>query len=86
MSIQAQLRDAILKVLPDVECVIGWGSGADPLRNAPLFMKTAEDVERFEVGPLAVINLAVFLQEYKEHKVGIVVKGCDSRSVVQMLA
>ncbi|MDL2272725.1 4Fe-4S binding protein [Desulfovibrio sp. OttesenSCG-928-I05] len=86
MSIQAQLRDAILKVLPDVECVIGWGPGPDPLRNAPLFMKTPDDVERFEAGPLSVSNLAVFLQEYKGNKVGIVVKGCDSRSVVQMLA
>ena len=82
----SQVRETILKVLPDVECVIGWGPGADPLRAAPLFMKTPEDVEKFSVGPLAVNNLAVFLNEYKGHKVGIVVKGCDSRSVVQLLA
>lgn len=81
-----ELKDAILKVLPDVERVIGWGPGPDPLRSAPLFMRGPEDVERFMAGPLAVNNPAVFLPEYKGHKVGVVVKGCDSRSVVQLIA
>ncbi len=81
-----ELKEAILKVLPEVECVIGWGPGPDPLRAAPLFMRKPEDVEAFMAGPLAVNNPAVFLPEYKGHKVGIVVKGCDSRSVVQLIA
>ena len=41
-------------LLPDVECVIGWGPGPDPLRSAPYFMTTAEDVANFTAGPLAV--------------------------------
>ncbi len=81
-----ELKDAILKVLPEVECVIGWGPGPDPLRSAPFFMRKPEDVGAFAAGPLAVNNPAVFLPEYKGHKVGIVVKGCDSRSVVQLIA
>ncbi|MCC8194936.1 MAG: 4Fe-4S binding protein [Deltaproteobacteria bacterium] len=81
-----QLKEAIRKVLPEVECVIGWGPGPDPLRGAPLFMRKLEDVDAFAAGPLAVNNPAVFLPEYKGHKVGIVVKGCDSRSVVQLIA
>ena len=81
-----KLKDTILKVLPDVECVIGWGPGPDPLRAAPLFMRTSEDVDVFVAGALAVNNTAVFLPEYKGRKVGIVVKGCDSRSVVQLIA
>jgi len=81
-----ELKEAILKVLPEVECVIGWGPGPDPLRGAPLFMRKPEDVDAFAAGPLAVNNPAVFLPEYKGHKVGIVVKGCDSRSIVQLIA
>ena len=81
-----ELKDAILKVLPEVDCVIGWGPGPDPLRGAPLFMRKPEDVEAFAAGPLAVNNPAVYLPEYKGRKVGIVVKGCDSRSVVQLVA
>lgn len=83
---QKELKDAIMKVLPEVDCVIGWGPGPDPLRGAPLFIRKAEDVEKFMAGPLAVNNPAVFLPEYKGKKVGIVVKGCDSRSVVQLIA
>lgn len=81
-----ELKEAILKVLPEVECVIGWGPGPDPLRGAPLFMRNSEDVDMFMAGPLAVSNPAVFLPEYKGRKVGVVVKGCDSRSVVQLVA
>ncbi|MDR3088338.1 MAG: 4Fe-4S binding protein [Desulfobulbaceae bacterium] len=81
-----ELKGAIRKVLPDVDCVIGWGPGPDPLRSAPFFMRKPEEVDAFVVGPLAVNNPAVFLPEYKGKKVGIVVKGCDSRSVVQQIA
>ncbi len=80
------LKKMILDVLPKVELVIGWGPGPDALHGAPLFMRAPEDVENFMAGPLAVQNPAVFLPEYKGHKVGIVVKGCDSRSVVQLVA
>ena len=86
MSMNEELKAAINAVLPDVECVIGWGPGADPLRSAPHFMSTPEDVAAFVAGPLAVNNTALFLPEYKGRKVGVVVKGCDSRSVVQLLA
>ena len=81
-----ELKGAIRKVLPDVDCVIGWGPGPDPLRSAPFFMRKPEEADAFVAGPLAVNNPAVFLPEYKGKKVGIVVKGCDSRSVVQLIA
>ncbi|MCL2341239.1 MAG: 4Fe-4S binding protein [Proteobacteria bacterium] len=81
-----ELKGAIRTILPDVDCVIGWGPGPDPLRSAPFFMRKPEEVDAFAAGPLAVNNPAVFLPEYKGKKVGIVVKGCDSRSVAQLIA
>jgi ferredoxin len=86
LALQEQLKQMILDVLPQVECVIGWGPGPEPLRASPLFMRNAGDVERFALSPLAVQNPAVFLPEYKGRKVGVVVKGCDSRSVVQLIS
>lgn len=86
MSTQEELKQIILKVLPEVECVIGWGPGPDPLRASPCFMRAAPDVDSFVAGPLAAANTALFLPEYKGKKVALVVKGCDSRSVVQLIS
>ena len=48
-------------------------------------MKTPEDVDKLVWGPFNVNNPAVYLPSFKGKKVGIVVKGCDSRSVVEQL-
>lgn len=79
-----ELKDAIKKRLPDLECVLGWTEGHDAAHAVPLFMRTAADVDRLIWGPLSVQNLSVYLPYFKGKKVGIVVKGCDARSVVEM--
>lgn len=85
MSIQEELKSAITAALPDVTCVIGWGAGPEALRDAPLFMRKEEDVEGFTAGFLSVNNPALYLPEYTGTKVAVVVKGCDARSVGQLL-
>ncbi|MDR1241726.1 MAG: 4Fe-4S dicluster domain-containing protein [Deltaproteobacteria bacterium] len=90
MAIHEQLKKIILDTLPGVECVIGWGPGQDALHGSPVFMRKPEDVDSFMDTPLgafgAVNNLALFLPELSGKKVGVVVKGCDSRSIVQLVA
>jgi ferredoxin len=86
LSAQEELKKIILEALPQVQCVIGWGPGPEPLRASPLFMRRPEDADLFLAGPQAVQNTALFLPEWKGRKVGVVVKGCDSRSVVQLLS
>lgn len=80
-----QLKDAIREKLPDLDLVIGWGPGFDALHVTPLFMRKPEDVDKFVFGPLCVNNLATYLTGLKGRKIGLVVKGCDSRSVVELL-
>ena len=65
--------------------MIGWQEGYDAVHTVPLFMKTPEDVDKLVWGPFNVTNPAVYLPSFKGKKVGIVVKGCDSRSVVELL-
>jgi len=86
MSIQEELKNAVKAALPDVECVIGWGDGPEALRSAPLFMRSATDVEGVRVGYFSVNNPALYLPEYKGKKVAVLAKGCDARSVGQLLA
>jgi coenzyme F420-reducing hydrogenase delta subunit/ferredoxin len=80
-----ELKAKIKASLDGLECVIGWRQGFDALHSAPAFMKSPEDVDKLVWGPLNVTNLAVYLPSFKGRKVGIVVKGCDSRSVVELL-
>ncbi|BDQ35591.1 4Fe-4S dicluster domain-containing protein [Pseudodesulfovibrio portus] len=80
-----ELKQKIKDRLPELDVVIGWEQGFDPLRATPLFMKTPEDVDRLIAGPLCVHNLATHLTGLKGRKVGIIVKGCDSRTVVELL-
>ena len=85
MSRLDELKTRIKEALPGLECVIGWQKGFDSLHNTPLFMRSDADVDKLEWGPLNVHNPAVYLPPFRGKKVGIVVKGCDSRSVVELL-
>lgn len=85
MSRLEELKTRIKEALPGLECVIGWQKGFDALHNTPLFIRSEADVDKLEWGPLNVHNPAVYLPTMAGKKVGIVVKGCDSRSVVELL-
>lgn len=81
----ADLKAKIKEKLPELDCVIGWKVGFDAAHATPHFMHNPEDVDALTWGPLNVHNLATYLPSYKGKKVGIVVKGCDGRSVVELL-
>lgn len=68
-----------------LDVVIGWQQGYDPLHNTPLFMTRPEDVEKLVWGPLNTHNPATYLPGLRGKKVGVVVKGCDSRSIVELV-
>ena len=85
MSRLEDLKARIKEALPGLECVICWQKGYDPLHNTPLFMRTEADVDKLDWGPLCVHNPAVYLPSFRGKKIGVVVKGCDSRSVVELL-
>ena len=84
----AELKEKIKQALPELDCVLGWRHGHDTAHAVPHFMRSPEDVDKLIWGPLNVQNLAVYLPPLLSKgkgKVGIVVKGCDSRSVVELL-
>jgi ferredoxin len=85
MSNLEQLKTKIKEKLPDLDMVIGWEQGFDPLRATPLYIRTEADVDKLIWNPLCVHNLATYLPSLKGKKVGIVVKGCDSKSIIELL-
>ena len=67
-----------------VNHIIGFESGSLKFTNTPLITKDKEDVGRLVINPFIVNNLSVFLTEL-QGRVGIVAKGCDSRSIVSLI-
>ena len=85
-SVNKEIIAAIKKVLPDVECIISWGPGPDALHAAPCFITSGAEAETSNAGFFSVNNPALYLPEYKGKKVAVVAKGCDSRSIGQLVA
>ncbi len=80
-----ELKHAMKAKLPELDCIIGWREGHDAAHAMPHFMFDEADVDSLQWGPFNVQNLATYLPQWKGKKVGILVKGCDSRSVVELL-
>ncbi|WP_051445117.1 4Fe-4S dicluster domain-containing protein [Desulfocurvus vexinensis] len=86
-ALREALRRAAREALAGgAELVLGWGPGPGPATLAPLFAASPEECDRLDFGPGAVQNLAGSLRGLAGRKVAVCVKGCDSRSVVQLLA
>ncbi len=83
------IRDEARKILEakKVDIVIGYGQGDNPMRTQPVFIDNATDVDQLVWPSFGLINLANYLTRYRTtpHKIGIVTKGCDSRSIVALL-
>jgi formate dehydrogenase subunit beta len=83
-----KLQDEIKKILDrnDVKHVICYSKGTYGFQTTPYFVSKKNDIERIIFSPLCVNNLSLYVKfEDGTEKIGIVVKGCDSRSLVQMI-
>jgi len=80
----------------DVKYLIGWRKGTYGFRVTPHFVSKPEEADNLIFSPLCSNNLATYLtmaeklpvprgQEADTRKVAILVKGCDSRAVVQQM-
>ncbi len=80
----------------DVKHLIGWRKGTFGYRVAPHWVEDPGDVEELVFSPLCNSNLTTYLtlaerlplpkgEEPDRRKQALLVKGCDSRSVIQLL-
>ena len=67
-----------------IEYLVGFALGSLKFTTTPLITRDKEDVDRLVINSFIANNLANFLTELKG-PVGIVAKGCDSRSVVSLI-
>lgn len=98
VDIEDKLREVSKKIIsatPDLKYIIGYEKGSDSLRVTPSFAKSLEDVDKFIISPFCANNLTIYLTrplterfttaKEEKNKTGIVVKGCDSRALVQLI-
>ena len=65
-----------------VEMLIGFRKGSLPMMNEPCFVRSEAEVEQLVWDSNCGINLANYLTNRQEEKIGIFAKGCDSRNIV----
>lgn len=87
MKVEEMLREEAGKLLAkgEVKCIIGW-ERVGSLEARPLFAKSPEESRKLHYSPLCSSNLATYFKlNGVQGKIGLVVKGCDSRAVVQLI-
>jgi formate dehydrogenase subunit beta len=67
-----------------VDWIVGFETGSLKFATTPLITQDAADAERLVINPFITNNLANFLTGIKG-RVGIVAKGCESRSIVSLI-
>jgi ferredoxin len=84
---EQRIREIARQLLAEkrVDLVIGFERGTLPLRASPVFVREAIHVDRLIWDCFCENNLAKYLLPLKNHRVAIVAKGCDSRSIVALM-
>src|SRR4030043_1721281 len=85
-DMEQELRKEARKLLEEgnVDYILGFARGSLKFTATPFITKEKEEVASLVINPFIVNNLAKFLIELPG-RVGIVAKGCDSRSVVSLI-
>lgn len=89
MDYTKQIREIAARLLEngDVDMVIAWEKGDFDYQSKPFFARSVAEVEQMVCDDYSVHNLANSLLKFRDghEKIGIVVKGCDSRGLVRLL-
>ncbi len=86
MEQEERLRKEARALLEEgkVDYIVGFEPGSLKFTTTPLITRDKDDTSRLVINPFISGNLAKLLLELKG-RVGIVAKGCDSRSIVMLM-
>ena len=85
-NLTTEIRGIAKKLLDDkrVDLIVGFERGTLPLRSTPCFVRRSKEVRRLIWNASCENNLARYLPKRTE-RIGIVAKGCDTRSIVGLI-
>ena len=86
-ELTVQLRDKARELLDQgkVDVVLGFEESSFPFRARPSFIWNKKDVDKITWSFFAESNLAVYLPQLSSFRVGIIGRGCEVRSMVQLI-
>ncbi len=88
-DIQQELRKTARELLEsgEVGYIIGWGKGRFANQTHPIFVSDPAKVDELVWDDYCLSTLAKYTQDdkYPEKKIGICVRGCDSRAVNRLI-
>jgi ferredoxin len=87
LEITRKLRERVHELLAtdEIDMFIGYEAGSDALHITPCFIQQEDQADSLVWNVLCINNLSTYLKRYRNQKLGILVKGCDSRSIVELL-
>ena len=89
MGTEERLREKVSNLIDDLEMVIGCTKSNIPMRVNPLFIEKKEEIDNLIFNNLCINNLATysyFLSQEINGKIGMILKPCDVKAIVQLLA
>lgn len=83
-----KLTETASKLLADgtVEAVLGLRENPEVGKPTPYFARTPEDAKNLVWNEACFTNLAGYLLDVKNKKVAVAAKGCDVRSIINLIA
>lgn len=86
-ALNEALRSTALRLISEksVDVVLGYRKGTLPLRSQPVFARSGEAASELIFDLTCENNLVSYLPKLKGKKVGIVLKACDSKALVEHL-
>jgi len=89
MTIQDSLRKKAGQIMDKVDILIGYSDSRLPLKVNPAFIRDKKDIDTLIFNKFCINNLASYAYSTigeTEGKVGLVLKPCDTRSVIQLIS
>jgi formate dehydrogenase subunit beta len=90
--VESELVESVEKLLQEkkIDTFLGYQDGSLPLRTSPCFVTELGDVRKLVWNSFCSNNLAVYLRSLlsvrrANTRIGILCKGCDSRSLVNLI-
>ena len=89
MSVQDTIRTRAKELLEsgEVATFIGWEAGRFENQTTPLVISDPADADKLVFNEYCVNTLAKYVRDVRPRgKVGLVVRGCDSRGIIRLVA